>query len=577
MNKKFFYSYDLKCFFGRIAGICLIGLLLTGCQGDTGAVSSEGPEEGKEEIFGEFYQKSVEFVKKGTVWDDYLDEISPENQSEKDVESGKGTPKKDVEIEEGTLEKQLRVILAQEKQWKYDYREKDDWCYEGAERYYYMIGDLDQNGRVEIICQTYQGNGHIPINDYFEVNEKMDGLDQITFESKTEEGDYADFGSWSTVYYEEETGTYHYALGDWERGSAVDHSEAELDVILQKGKLTSDRYCSWDMVGDSDGKTGGKAEKCRLGWKYLFYDQKGRKISAREFFKLYYEDHFQSMTQRTAQFSWFQTIDEEAYEKDVSDIKNVSEEELYKKMRASYRAFGFTEKGKSAVEQIKLIAACREQWMPWKRESNDLEPEQFSFLVADMDANGQLELLVSFCGGSGNVSQNYYYEVNDDGDALVDITPEVEHETDWLGGSLDYRKPLMAVYQENTGGMYITHYSVSDVSWGGSGNGESISQDVYLLDQELHVIDFAADVSRNGKRSYYRIEDGVREKITKKQYRKLQKKHFEDLEGEVYPYDDGRIFYWFHLSDGMSEEEMTRELENGFMNWFYNSDQRYKS
>lgn len=509
-------------------------------------------------------------VDKGSVLEDYLQEISPDQ----DAGVGEDVPEKDVEIGEELLEKQLHVILAQEKQWKYDYREKDDWVYEGAENYFYMISDLDQNGRVEIVCQTYQGNAGIPISDYYEVNEGMDGLDHITWESDTEDSNHMDFGEWSAVYYEEETAAYHYALADWERGSAVDHSDVELDVVLQDGRLKSDRYCSLEMVGDRNDEPARKNQKTenhRLGWKYHFYDKEGRKISAEDYFDLYYRDHFRSMTQRTARFSWFQTIDEEAYERDV-EVKKISREEIYGKMKASYQAFGFTGKGNTVAEQIQLLAECTEQWTPWKRERTDLEPEQYSFLVADLDGNGRLELIVSFCGGSGNVSNNHYYEVNYAGDALVDITPEVEHETDWLGGSLDYREPLVAVYEDYTDKKPVIHYSVSDSIWGGAGNGEYISQDVYLKDQELHVTDFAAKVFRKGKSSFYRIEDGVREKITKKQYRRLQKKHFEDLGEEVYPYDDGKIFYWFTLSDKMSEEELVQALENGFMNWFYNGD-----
>lgn len=515
-------------------------LLLAGCQGQP----KDAPQKEQKEIP----------VETGTAEYDNRGKNSSKNQ-----------PEKDMEIEEATLNKQLNVILAQEKKWRYDYREKDSWYYEGAEHYHYMISDLDQNGRIEIFCQTYQGNGHIPVNDYFEVNEQMNGLEHITFESGTEDSDNTDIGDSSAVFVDEDTDTYHYSLADWEHSSAVAHSEIELDVTLRNGRLTSDGYCSWE----SNIFTG---KNSRLGWKYRFYNQKGKEIPARDFFELYYRDYFQSMTEKTAHFGWFQTIDEE----DATDVRNVSDEELYEKMKASYQAFGFTEKGMSASEQIKLIADCREQWMPWEKRRTDLEPEQYSFLVADMDDNGRLEMMVSFCGGSGNISQNHYYEVNDTGDGLLDITPEVDYETDWLGGSMDYREPLMVMYEDDTGDTYITHYSVRDTNWGGSGNGEIISQDVYLLNQELHVTDFAAEVLKHGESSYYRIEEGNRERITKKEYRRLQKEHFEKLGEEVYLDESGEIFYWFQLSDKASKDELTQKLENGFMNWMYNSDERYE-
>ncbi|MDO4167019.1 MAG: hypothetical protein Q4D32_06420, partial [Eubacteriales bacterium] len=78
---------------------------------------------------------------------------------------------RDIDIDMASLEQQIQVIIDNEKLWKYDYREQEDeyssTIYQGAVNYDYMICDLDQNGRVEIFCQTYQGNGHYPTNDYF--------------------------------------------------------------------------------------------------------------------------------------------------------------------------------------------------------------------------------------------------------------------------------------------------------------------------------------------------------------------------------------------------------------------------
>lgn len=487
-------------------------------------------------------------------------------------------PDRDIDIDMESLEQQIQVIIDNEKLWKYDYREQEDeystTIYQGAVNYDYMICDLDQNGRVEIFCQTYQGNGHYPTNDYFEVNTEQDGLNHISFDAKSEdrENDFADYAECCAVYYDESADIYHYALRDWRHSSAIDHSEAELDVVLQDGVLCEEEYCYWKQKR-TNGKDTGK--KQTLGWEYSFYDQGRQKISAQEWYA-FSRDYFQPMTERLAVFQWFQTVDTD----DNYDAVPITDQELAQRMKKSYQNFGFIRADSSKLsydDQIQLIAKQKEVWIPWLNGSKqvDIEPESYSFLINDLDHNGRLEVFVSFMGGSGGISENTYYEVDEENKGLVEITPETEHQTDWLGTEPDQYMVYYTTFDDDYDYEdRITHYSVGDGTWGGAGNGEYISQDLYLLDGELCVTNFAMKKLEEGKCTYYRLENGIQTRITKKQYRKLQYQHFLTLPENTVE-GDGVIFHWFSLPEHLSEKELTETLETAYMNWAYNSDKRY--
>ncbi len=487
--------------------------------------------------------------------------------------SAAAKPARDTDIDTASLEQQIQVIIDNEKLWKYDYREQEDEyssiVYQGAVNYNYMICDLNQNGRVEIFCQTYPGNGGYPINDYYEVNTKQDGLDHISFESKSEdrESDFADFAEACAVYYDESADIYHYALSDWRRSSAIDHSEAELDVVLRDGVLCEKEYCSWEQKNTLEKSSGEE----QLGWEYSFYDQERQKISAREWYEIS-RDYFQPMTDRLAVFQWFQTVD---IDEDYGAVP-ITDQELAQRMEKSYQNFGFVSAASNKLsvdDQIQLIAQQKEVWMPWLKETKpvDIEPESYFFLINDLDHNGRLEVFVSFMGGTGGISENAYYEVDEEGKNLVEITPETENQTDWLGTEPDQ---YMVYYYTDLDEIY--HYSVGDGAWGGAGSGEYISQDLYLQDGELCVTNFAMKELKQGKSTYYRLEDGIRTKITKKQYQKLQSRHFLNLsEDEDMVGEDAAIFHWFSLSEHLSEKELIETLETAYMNWAYNSDKRY--
>lgn len=150
------------------------------------------------------------------------------------------------------IQDQLDLIVSCREKWLYQYELLGkDFSYPEAFAFDivdYTVTDLDQNGRLEIIRSITSGNGSDYYNDYYEVNETGDDLEQII--SKPEEGPgmgngEPDWGAWLQdaeeypleVYYEEETGRYHYCIDDYTHGSGVDTDNASLDLVLENGKI----------------------------------------------------------------------------------------------------------------------------------------------------------------------------------------------------------------------------------------------------------------------------------------------------------------------------------------------------
>lgn len=483
------------------------------------------------------------------------------------TEESELTATKDREISEDLLEKQIQVILDNETLWRYDYREENDEAYQGAAFYKYAVTDLDQNGRLEILSVMYSGNEQHPYHDYYEVNQEMDGLDQITCDVSDSICEMTDlYTDQCPVYLDEKNNVYHYDI-------------SQTDMVLQKGVLKATCYSYWDseyVYGPDDYPVE----------RYKFYDGNEKRISPVEWLKLQ-RSHFEEMEQRQAVFRWFYTINEKEETEEIEDIfeqqkfskkakKNpITQKELSNRLRRSYAHFGFRTDLLTVSKQLELIVQQVRQWMPWQNgDMADLEPDMYSFVLTDLDSNGRLELIVSTTHGSGNVSENDYYEVNEVGNALVDITPEVKYQADWRSGySLDQSVYYYEDYHEINEHHYITgdttyHYMVQDGIWGGAGNGMVVVQDLYLKDGKITVEDIVKKKLVQGRSTYYTVEGGVQKKISRVEYQKRKKKHFMEL-SDVVSSKQCRVFHWFKLKEDISEKKLLEKLETAYMNWEY--------
>lgn len=183
------------------------------------------------------------------------------------------------------VEKQLKTMAEAEKTWRLDYREQEDPnFYQGSGWYWYVVTDLDQNGRWELISAVTNGNGGHFTNECYEISrlgdrlEKREGLSELQLVSEAE------------VYYDRNENQYHYFFVDNEKGGAAYHEIRYRDIVKDKEKILCSVYAS--EIQDKEEKTYYQGE-----WE--------RKISKSKFQKLL-QQQFGNMEEKQAVFSWFQ-------------------------------------------------------------------------------------------------------------------------------------------------------------------------------------------------------------------------------------------------------------------------------
>lgn len=250
-------------------------------------------------------------------------------------------------------------------------KNQETWCFTmpadaveeyglNESNYVYWVSDLNQNGLLEIISSCTSGNGGDCDNEYYELSSDGKSLEKI----KTDEGEDApapdlwSTGEYSQGYYDGKSGSYHYPQFDHSHGSAVDVTDAELDVILSDGKLTIDTisYVEMGSYGDSDEGDHGSIIKYYAGAKAkklgevkqpydektndYIHDTKQESVYCDQLEKLY-EQYYAGMQEFTVTSHSFRNIDEKKYEKsDRNEIAVVSEETLRKRVEESWDRFG---------------------------------------------------------------------------------------------------------------------------------------------------------------------------------------------------------------------------------------------
>lgn len=235
-----------------------------------------------------------------------------------------------------SYEAQLDLIL----------KEKDTWCFsllkdatEPEEMfvtesdYYYRISDMDQNGRLEIVSSTTNGNGSIFNNAYYEVSE--DGKELVKLPAAMSdsgevlEPDLWDFSGYSSVYYDKKTKTYHYPQWDHTHSSAVDTEDIQEDMALLDGVVMVNAICGQKSKADDPKQAEGYGKKLvELAQKY-----------------------YEGMEEFTVTFRWFQNINTKKY-MNSNKIKVLSDEKLREKMENSWDSFGIHDMGEDGAESV---------------------------------------------------------------------------------------------------------------------------------------------------------------------------------------------------------------------------------
>lgn len=243
---------------------------------------------------------------------------------------------------------------------------KDTWCFTMPEDageeygynesdYYYWVTDMDQNGYLEVIRSSTTGNGGYFYNDYYEVSPDGKSLKKLDEREDAPAPDLWNIRDVGTGYYDRKTGTYHYPQPDHTHGSAIDTSDAQLDVVLGDGKVTADTI--YYIESSSYGSPGKKNHGCvteyyagakveKLGEVKAQYDEKKEDFidttdQESEYYKKLaqlWEQHYEGMQEFIVTSYRFRSIDEDKYDKSM-DIAAVSDKTLRKRVEESWDRF----------------------------------------------------------------------------------------------------------------------------------------------------------------------------------------------------------------------------------------------
>lgn len=214
---------------------------------------------------------------------------------------------------EGALDvaRQLDLITAERKLWRGEEEYVD---------YSYMVADLDQNGRLEIINASIQGTGLFTYAKCYEVNSEGTGLEEVLLDV-----DAADYSAWpdfiveeAPVYYDSASSLYWYATVDFMRNGAAENVTIQTIMAKEQGTVREEFLAADHVTATENSES------------HTYYDGAEAEISLGEYEKAV-EERCAGMEKKTAQFGWL-------YMK-AGEVDSYSEEELRQKLGESWDGF----------------------------------------------------------------------------------------------------------------------------------------------------------------------------------------------------------------------------------------------
>lgn len=450
----------------------------------------------------------------------YLGEAIPISGSGSQTDDTEQTWKPTVSGEETdalSVKQQLRLIARSQETWRLEYREKDNpYYYQGSGHYWYVVTDLDQNGRLELISGATNGNGYQFGNECYEVSPSGDSLENVKISPEMSPI------SEMTVYQDKKSDRTHYVICSMHKGGAAYHEYRWQDVVKKGKSITSSTYAS--HVNDNE--------------KYTCYKGNfGKKIGEKEYKRLL-DGHFDGMEEEKGYFSWFQ-LDE--FEKDENGwnkadlsaeerIQAVTEEERIQKLTESYQGFRILPGDK---KQVKALVSNQKLWL--ERE-DDLSPWDMKYAVTDLNQNGRQELIVTSGPiGSGGITYSWFYELAEDCQTLTAclVSSDKDGEYELAGPDL-YEKKWTAYYDYETDHFW---FLIPSGASGGSGYYTCDDNLLSLREQKVQVRKIAGynrepdNTPPYYKDSYYIYdEENAQIDTNEAGYKAAKKKAMEDME-----------------------------------------------
>lgn len=106
--------------------------------------------------------------------------------------------------------------------------------YENGDRYF-AVTDLDQNGRLELICSTgCQGSGQFTRSTLYQINTSGSNLEKCTTGWKDSQSQPDIVNGINTVYHNTKTGKYHYITQDYAETGSASNERTEIQALTLK-------------------------------------------------------------------------------------------------------------------------------------------------------------------------------------------------------------------------------------------------------------------------------------------------------------------------------------------------------
>lgn len=149
-----------------------------------------------------------------------------------------------------TSEKQLKVILDNISMWSLSGESKE------YDTYGYAITDLDGNGRLEIVTSHCDGTGLYSHNKYYEVNENLNGLVEVSTNLKPEEIETYIMDGASKVFYDKVQDEYHYVFTNVTRNGPAEYLESKYELVMKGENINQTLLASKRTIYKGDGGNG---------------------------------------------------------------------------------------------------------------------------------------------------------------------------------------------------------------------------------------------------------------------------------------------------------------------------------
>ncbi len=204
---------------------------------------------------------------------------------------------------------QLDLIAANRELWR-GTEDYIDYCY--------IVTDLDQNGRLEVMNASLQGSGMFTYAVCYEVNAEGTGLDPIS-QGETEYDAWPDIAvNKAQVHYDSTADAYWYEIDDYMRDGAAKGVTVRM-LLTKNGKSIATETLGADMRVSTENSES-----------HTYYNGEGDEIALEEYENVV-SRRCQGMEHKTVLFGWLYM--------EPGEIDLFSEEELRRKLEESWNGF----------------------------------------------------------------------------------------------------------------------------------------------------------------------------------------------------------------------------------------------